>query len=187
MPQKSTIAKLDPRIREEADRAVREGRATIDEIVGIIKGMGGEVSRSAVGRFVKGAREQMEKYRQAQEVAKVWVAKLGEEPQGDVGRLLIEMLRTVSFQTLSQLGDGEEAPDAMELMLLAKAMDHMAKASKAGVEQQQKVDELMRVRLAKAAAAVEKTGKQEGWSAESVERLKRDFLGITDAPPAGAQ
>lgn len=182
MHRASSIVKLDPRIREEVDRALREGRATIEEIVALIKSQGGAASRSAVGRYAKSAREQMERYRQAQEVAKVWVAKLGEEPQGDVGRLLIEMLRTISFQTLAQIGEGEKGANAMEVMLLAKAMDHIAKASKASVEHELKVDQLLKARVEKAAADIEQkvdaqTQGGKALTAEAFKRLVREAYG----------
>ncbi|MDP3612732.1 MAG: DUF3486 family protein, partial [Rubrivivax sp.] len=59
----SSITQLDPKIKEAVDTAVREGRTSIDQLVELINSLGGEASRSAVGRYVKTANERMEEYR----------------------------------------------------------------------------------------------------------------------------
>ena len=65
MPRRSAIKRLDPRIREAVDKLVRDGRATIDDIVDRLEGMLGEhaPSRSSVGRYVKSTREKMARFR----------------------------------------------------------------------------------------------------------------------------
>ncbi len=72
---KSSVLMLEPRIKEAVDRAIREERATLDEIVAMIEQMGGEASRSAVGRYAKNAREKLEKFREAQQLASVWIER----------------------------------------------------------------------------------------------------------------
>jgi hypothetical protein len=175
MGQKSSIDKLDPRIREEVDRLIRDGRATIDQIVDALRGLGADVSRSAVGRYVQNANAQLEKYRQAQDVAKVWIARLDEEPEGDVGRLLSEMLRTVAFQTISSLDDGEEAASAGDIFFLAKAIRELAGADKTVADRILKVRETTKKEAADKAAKVAKKG---GLSDEAVETIKREILGV---------
>lgn len=146
MPRKSSIKKLPEEIRYAVDQAVREGRATIDDIVSLINAMGGEASRSAVGRYVKDATEQMQKFREAQEMAKVWIGKLQAEPDGDVGRLLSEMLRTVAFQTIGTM-DGSGKKVTMDIMLLAKAIKDLAGADKLSVESAVKIRQEARKQL----------------------------------------
>jgi hypothetical protein len=172
--RKSSITQLDPRVREAVDRLVRDGRASIDEIVDAIEGLGGAASRSAVGRYVKSARDQMERYRQAQEVAKVWVGKLEEEPESDVGRLLTEMLRTVAFQTIGQLGDQDEVnPGAV--MFLARAIKDMASADKLAAERELKVRQEVTRQAAEHAAKIARKG---GMSRETVAEIRREILGM---------
>ncbi|CAG0909845.1 unnamed protein product, partial [Darwinula stevensoni] len=69
MGRKSTVAVLPEEVVTQINRLIRDG-CTIDEILRALAPLGAEVSRSAMGRYVKSARESMEKYRQAQEVAK---------------------------------------------------------------------------------------------------------------------
>lgn len=180
MPPKSTITRLDPRVRAEVDRLVRDGTATIDEILEHLRGLGSSVSRSAVGRYVKDANEQMEKYRQAQEVARVWIAKMGEEPEGDVGRLLAEMLRTVAFQTISGMGedDGDKAVPA-EIFFLAKAIRELAAADKTVADRELKIREAVAKQLAAAAGKAETIARKGGLTAEAAETIKREILGMS--------
>jgi hypothetical protein len=176
MANKSAIAKLDPRVREAVDAAIREGRATIDDLVVLISSYGAKASRSSVGRYVKNATEQLARYREAQEVAKVWIGKLTDEPEGDVGRLLAEMLRTVAFQQIGEMsGDDENKPKPMDIMLVAKALEHLAKSEKTAVDRAVKIrDEFAR----KAVEAAERAAKSKGASKETIEEIKRSILGI---------
>jgi len=170
MGRQSSIRRLDPRVREAIDRAIREERATIDEIVELIEQHGAAASRSAVGRYVKSAREQLQRFREAQEIAKVWAGKLSEDPDSDVGRLVSEMLRTVAFQQLGELGDDPDKR-AMETMLLAKALDHVARAEK------QQLDTELRVRRELAKRA-ETMARKQGLSTEQAAALRQDLLGV---------
>jgi hypothetical protein len=179
MANKSAIAKLDPRVREAVDTAIREGRATIDDLVVLISSYGAKASRSSVGRYVKNATEQLQRYREAQEVAKVWIGKLTDEPEGDVGRLLAEMLRTVAFQQIGEMsGDAKGAkPKPMDIMLVAKALEHLAKSEKTAVDRAVKIrDEFAK----KAADAAVKVGKSKGLSVDTIDEIKRSILGIKE-------
>lgn len=180
--QPSTIQQLAPSIKEAVDTAVREGRATIDEIVQLIAGMGGDASRSAVGRYVKNARERMEDYRQATQVAAVWVDKLGSEPEGDVGRMLLEMLRVVAFKTI---GDIQEAGPE-DLMLLSKAMKDISSADKLIVDREINLRKLIQAKAEKVAAEVATTAKKAGMSAETVDLIRSQILGIPATTAKGA-
>lgn len=169
--RKSSIKQLDPRIRAAVDAAIREDRATIDDIVAIIRELGGDASRSAVGRYKQKAEEQMVRYREAQEVAKVWIGKLQTDPEGDVGRLLAEMLRTTAFSTLGDI----DAASPQDIMFLGKALKDLASADKLTA------DRIMVVRreAAKEAAAVAvKEAKGAGLSDEAADLIRKKILGV---------
>jgi hypothetical protein len=182
MPRRSSIVRLDPRVREAVDRLVREDRATIDQIVAAIEDLGADVSRSSVGRYVKGAREQLEKYRRAQEVAKVWIARMGEEPDGDVGRLLAEMLRTVAFQTISSLDDASEegAPSPGDIFFLAKSIRELAAADKTTADRELKVRDAVRKETERKLAGLEKqAGKgKAGLDMATLKRVREEVYGL---------
>jgi len=175
MGRKSTVKQLDKRIRAEVDSAIREGRATIDDLVDLIQAAGADVSRSAMGRYKHNAEKQMEKYRQAQEVAKVWIGKFEDDPDGDVGRLLAEMLRTVAFQTIGDFDDKDGGASSQELMFIAKAIKELASADKISADRAL----LVRKEFAKeAAAVVEKAATSSGMTASTVAQIKREILGL---------
>ncbi|TAN12948.1 MAG: DUF3486 family protein [Burkholderiaceae bacterium] len=180
MGRRSTVAALPKELLERCHALIREGY-TIEEILGALQGMGAEVSRSAVGRYVKSARETFEKYRQAQEVAKVWVDKLEAEPAGDVGRLLPEMLRTVAFQTLTSMGEGEADAKPADIMLLARAIKDVAGATKTNIDvelQLRRVREQIAARADAAAKAAAKEMKQAGVSADTIAAIRQRILGV---------
>lgn len=176
MVQKSTITKLDPRIRAEVDRLIREDGYTIDGLLEAIKALGGEASRSAVGRYAQNAEAQMERYRQAQEVAKVWIGKLTADPQGDVSRLLIEMCRTLAFQQIDKLSDSNTT-GAMDVMLISKALKDLAGTDKLTVERIEKIKDIARVEaMREAAERASQFATTEGLSAEQAVKLRKSIL-----------
>jgi len=170
----SSITQLDPAIKDAVDAAVREGRATIDQIVVMVEQLGGEASRSAVGRYVKNARERMEDYRQAQQIASVWVDKLGKEPQGDVGRMLLEMLRVVAFKSIGDL----EAAGPEDLMFLAKAMKDIAGADKLVVDREINLRKLIAAKAEKVAEEISREAKKMGATEETIQAWREKVLGV---------
>ena len=181
MGKRSSIQALDPRVQEAVNAAVRAGK-TIDEIVTLIVGEGAEASRSAVGRYVKSAREQMRDYTYAQDMAKLWVERMGSEPEGDVARLMPHMLRTLAFQTMSQMQPDEEkgkTAKPMDLMLLGKAIEHINKAEKTNIEKESKLMELVKARAQKASENVSKLARKGGLSDEAIRQIEEQVLGIS--------
>lgn len=179
MGRRSTVAQLPKELVEACNGLIRDGH-TIDEILTALQGLGAQVSRSAVGRYVKSARESMEKYRQAQEVAKVWVDKLEAEPNGDVGRLLPEMLRVVAFQSLTTMGESDEPAKAMDVMLLAKALKDIAGTTKANIDIERQL-RAMRADLKRAAEQVAGQVRRAGVSEETITQIRQRILGVGSA------
>ena len=175
MARRSAIGKLPNKVRDKVHRLIRDG-VTIDAIVENLDGLGAEVSRSAVGRYKQKYEERLKHYREALEVAAVWVRKLGEEPQGDVGLLLAEMLKTVAFQTLANMTDDEaEKADPKAIMMLAKSIKDLEGAAKISAERELKVRKAVAAEAANKAAEV---GKKAGLTAETIETFRRQILGI---------
>lgn len=182
MARKSTVAVLPEEVVAEVNRLIRDG-CTIDEILRALAPLGiADVSRSAMGRYVKSARESMEKYRQAQEVAKVWVDRMETEPNGDVARLMPEMLRALAFQTMSSMGESDDSTSAQELMFLAKALKDVSSASKLNVDIELKMREVRaqahKDALAKAAKVVGETARAQGMDDAQADFWMKKVLGI---------
>ncbi|MBN9477399.1 MAG: hypothetical protein ABS43_03715 [Bordetella sp. SCN 67-23] len=177
MARRSSIERLDPAIRDACNELIRSGH-TIDEIVQTLRDLGANVSRSAVGRFTKSARASMEKFREAQEVAKVWIDKLESEPNGDVARLLPEMLRAVAFQTLSTMGESESPVESQELMFLAKALKDVSGASKLNMDIELKLRQEREKAKVESADAVEKAARAQGMDEDQVMFWRQQVLGL---------
>lgn len=171
MGRKSSITQLDTRIRAAIDRAIREDRATIDGIVEIVDGMGGEVSRSAVGRYVQSTRKAMEHYRQAQSLARTWAEKIPEN--GDVAALSRQLLSTAAFRAVSDMSDDEKI-EGKEVMLMARALKDISSAAKTDAEARAKIRAEM---AAEIAGEVETAAEGKGVSAEARETIREIIMG----------
>jgi hypothetical protein len=138
------------------------------------------VSKSAVNRYDLQMRDVGERLRQSREVADRWINKLGAAPQGKVGNLINEILRTLSFDVtlFMQSGslDEESAPAVVGMMKdLALTSMRLEKAANLNVERETEI----RKQAAEAAANVaDKTLAGQGMSRDTIDAIKREILGI---------
>ncbi len=172
MPRPSHITRLPPEIKEAVDAAIREGRATIADIVGLIRELGGQASKSSVGRYKQSVEESMEHYRQAQAMAKTWAEQLPEN--GDVSQLVRQMLTMLAFRAASNLNEGEEF-NAQELAHLGRLNKDIASATKIDFEARAKI---RAEALQQAAKEVDKVAVQAGLSDASAELIRKKILGV---------
>lgn len=182
MAARSSIARLPKELADVCHRLIREGK-TIHEITDKLNELDAEVSKSAVGRYVKSAREQMQRYREAQEVAGRWVSELGENSKGDVATLCQQMLTGIAFTTLDQVaqqqlddgeGDGKPAKPvkAMDLMLFAKALESIESGSKRALERREKIE---RAAIERAATKAGEVGQRVGLSQSTIDEIQKEL------------
>lgn len=182
MARRSSIDQLPRELTDLCNRLIRDGR-TIYEITDALNQLDAEVSKSAVGRYVKSTRELMQRYSAAQEIAGKLIAQIGENPTGDVGSLLAEMLKTIAFQLMAEMGDAVEGADGadglrakpMDIMLLAKGLDHLERAGAVGFKRRQEIE---RIALQRQAKAAEQAARQVGLSDDQWEAIRAKFLGV---------
>jgi hypothetical protein len=176
MGGKSTIGRLPPAIKEAVDTAIREGRATIDEIVDVIRSMGGDASRSSVARYKKSQEEEMELYRAVRETAAVWATRMEEDPNGDISKLTQQLVTTLAFKVAKEMAI---EPDAlarpMDVMLLSKSVESIARAQKTSLERELR---LRKEITEQAAQLAEESVRKKGLSAAAAADLRREILGI---------
>lgn len=138
------------------------------------------VSKSAVNRYDLQMRDVGERLRQSREVADRWINKLGAAPQGQVGNLINEILRTLSFDVTLFMQEGtldaETAPAVVGMLKdLALTTMRLEKAANLNVEREKEI----RKQATEAAANVaEKTLAGQGMSRDSIDTIKREILGI---------
>lgn len=186
MARKSSITFLAPPIKAEVDRLIREGRYTIDDIVAHLRGLGvprDEISRSAVGRYKQKAEKQMERWKEAQELAATWSKKWEDDPDGDVSQLLGQMLRSVAYQVMADLGDREEVADAGEVMFLAKALKDLAHSEKLRADVAIIVRRELRKLTEQKLDEIEKEKASDGqrrFDPDTLRRVREEIYGIYD-------
>lgn len=176
MGRKSSISRLPSEIKDALLRLIRAEAYTNAEIVAALDQMGARVSESAITRFTRTERQKMETYRRAREVAQVWAQRAEEDPNGDVAKLNLQLLSTVAFKVLSDIGEGEaKSTSPMELMLMSKSLEHAAKAEKLTIERELRIRKEVAQQAAERAVA---SARKAGLSAEAAAGIRRDILGI---------
>jgi hypothetical protein len=175
MPRKSSIAALPDHLLEALERAIQQGRATVDDLVTLVNGAGHMVSRSAMGRHRKVSVERLAKFRETQEIAGEWVRQLRADPDGDIGRMLGEMLKLLAFRTQMDMQEGEGNIEPLELSRLARTLRDLGSLDKLKVEAEARVGARIKGQAAEAAAGA---AREAGLSEERVAQIRREVLGI---------
>ncbi|WP_054162531.1 phage protein Gp27 family protein [Rhodopseudomonas sp. AAP120] len=187
----SSIDRLPEEVRDLIGR-LRDRGCTIDEIMRKL----GELdldkeelpSRSAIGRHLKKADEVAERIRRQRQVAEVIVRRLGESDPDKTTRMNIELMHNVLFEIATRTAaDGESVTfDPMEAMLLAKALDHLGKASKDDVArtvaiEKRAAEKAKAEALAKTAKAIDDAADSAGQldGAALLKKIREDIYGIT--------
>jgi len=192
MPRQSTIRRLPRDLRDQIGALLDRGR-TLDEIREHLATLGAEISRSALGRYKQQIDKVSERIRRSREVAEALVRNLGDEPESKTTRLNVELMHSVLTDMLTQIPGPDEEPktgddqvaitlDPMGAMLMAKALDHLAKAKKSDADLIGKLRDQARKeeeqRLAKSVDAVGEEAKNEQLTAvEILERVRAIYRG----------
>jgi hypothetical protein len=113
-------------------------------------------------------------------MAAVWMDKIGKEPDGDVGRMLLEMLRMLAFKSLGEL----DSASPEDLMFLSNAIKGFAQTDKLVVDKTINLRKLMAIEAAKVASSVAKTVKKAGLSDDTVNLIRAEILGIPEVKKA---
>ena len=130
------IDQLPEDIRDLLHRLLREG-VPQSEILRRLEpplAAAGErpLSKAGLNRYATRMERMGARIREAREVASVWTAKFGDEPTGEVGQQVVEMLRIMAFDlTLradQDAGGGEPALDADTINALALAVQRLERA-----------------------------------------------------------
>lgn len=194
--QPSTVDLLPQGVRKQLQAMLDDPRITqlqavdrVNEILGQLRAAGDpdvldpacpeKVSKSAVNRYDLQMRDVGERLRQSREVADRWINKLGAAPQGQVGNLINEILRTLSFDVTLFMQEGtldaENAPGVVGMLKdLALTTMRLEKAANLNVEREK---EIRKQTLEEAAERVDKTAKQCGVTPATM-ALIHEALGI---------
>lgn len=145
MAQRSSIERLPDDIREKLQELLRDPRVTQLEATRRInaileeEGHPDRISKSAVNRYARKMEEVGAKLRQSREIAKMWIGKLGAAPQGEVGKLLNEMVRTLAFEMTLNLSEGTIEAEPKMLKDLAIAIERLERAATTNLKREQEI------------------------------------------------
>ncbi|SDK31548.1 DUF3486 family protein [Billgrantia gudaonensis] len=188
MARVSTIERLPDDIRSQLQELLRDPRVTqletterINELLEV-EGHDERISKSAVNRYAVRMNEVGEKLRQSREVAEMWIAKLGAQPQGQLGHLVNEMLRSMAFDLALKLQEGELTKESMPAVIemvkeLSLSVTRLEKASSENVKREELIRQQERARAAEEAAdKAESAGRAQGLSSEGTAALRAAIL-----------
>lgn len=149
MGRKSSIERLPKPVRDTVAKLIRDNRLTLDEIVDKLRGEFGEApSRSAVHRYKQTLDEALSKQREMDGIAEVWVREVKDQPQGKMGRMVLELLRTVAMQSALN-AQSKDHIDPKELAHIARAFNLIESAGKREAENRAMLREEIRQELLK--------------------------------------
>lgn len=179
MGRKSTIVRLAAPVKSAIDTACKDNRLTLDELLAYLREQYPQdalPSRSALGRYKHNFDEITKSMRETREIADIWAQRLGDAPESDIGKVVLEILRTLSYRVGADLMAPGADVDARTLGQLAKAMEYIENAGRMGLAREQALTKAARE---VAATAALKVAKRKGVSIETQDLIRREILGLT--------
>lgn len=162
------------RDKKHSQEAIREFINELIADAGLSKEY--QLSRSGLNRYATRMEEMGARIRASREMAEIWTKQLGEEPESDIGKLLMEFVKTLAFQTGLNLSEGEESVDPKVLNQLALVVQRIEQAQSINYKREKEIRDDV---VAEAAKAVEAAGKAAGMGIENVAEMVKAVYGIS--------
>lgn len=182
MGRKSTVHKLPEEIRSHIERRLRENRLTLDELIDDLRTAFPQTSelpaRSTLGRYKKSFDEVVGRMREQQEMARMLVDELGENPDERAGQMLVQSITALTSHA-TMLAQVEQEPDIDTVRYLARAAKDILQARKISFEERIAIEKRARERLlAEQQENLKAVARERGMDKESVDFWKRRVLGV---------
>ncbi|HCJ7758087.1 TPA: DUF3486 family protein [Citrobacter freundii] len=186
-PTRGRLSKIDllpDTIREQLHQMLREKRHTQEEIRAAINELidnhdlpdDMQLSRTGLNRYAVRMEQVGAKIRASREMAEIWAAKLGTAPTSDVGKLLMEFVKTLAFETSMSLAEKEGTtvePKALgQLALVAQRLEAAAMTS------HKREKEIRKAFAEELAKKTDELAKRAGLTSDSASLIKREILGL---------
>jgi len=179
----SKIDLLPEAIRDALHQMLRDKRHTQEEIREAINTLidqhelpdDMQLSRTGLNRYASRMEAVGSKIRASREMAEIWAAKLGSAPTSDVGKLLMEFVKTLAFETSMALAETEKTVEPKALGQLALVAQRIEAAQMVSHKREKEIRQAF---AEEAAATAEKIVSQAGLSADKAADIKRQILGI---------
>ncbi len=179
MGRKSSIERLPKPIRDRVGALIRDNRLTLDEIVDELRvKFGAAPSRSAIGRHKQTLDKALSKQREMTAISEVWVREFKDAPEGKMGRMVLELLRTVAMQSALHAHE-KETVDPKDVANLARAVHLIESAGKRETENRAMLrDELRRELLAEQTEKLDGIAATGKFNPELLARIRQEVYGL---------
>ncbi|HDR1846279.1 DUF3486 family protein [Pasteurella canis] len=178
----SKVDLLPPNIKTQLAMMLRDKQFSqaeiLEEINDLIRDCGlpesSLLSKTGLNRYASRMEKMGAKIRNSREIAQIWAKQFGEAPQSDIGKMLMEIVKNIAFET--SLGMSEDGTaDPKSIALLSAAVQRLEQAESLSYKREQAIRKEVALQAAETA---EKVVVQAGLSAETVQKIKAQILGI---------
>lgn len=132
------------------------------------------ISKSAFNRFSIGFSAQARRLTEAREAAAAMAERMDDMPEGDVGLLLGETIKSLLNDVLVDGMLKGDSPSIKQLQGAADALHRLERARRDNAE----TAKLAQSFIKRAADAVERAASETGLTGETIEGIKREILGV---------
>ncbi len=168
-----------PHVRAAIDALTQRKRPQDDireELNGHLLALGfNPVSRSAFNRKALALSEVGERIRQGREMAAIFAEKMDEAPQGDVGLLINETIKTLVYDVIMDQALSDSSASMKMLKEASITLFRLEQARKISVKVHGEITDRV---IEQTSEVVEAAVKERGLSRETAEDIKAKILGI---------
>jgi hypothetical protein len=183
MGQKSAVDRLPENLRTKLLEMLQNPAITQAEIVDAINADAGEtlLSRSSMNRYAQRMKRFAEKNRQAREIADAYIDKYGTDNRVKLGKVVNEQIRLAVFDLIGEIEEISADPEIKKteiadmLYKLSRGLKELEASEKLNAE---RTESIRKATLAEAAEAVEQTARSNGLTGETIEKIKKQILGL---------
>ena len=183
MGQKSSVDKLPKDLRVMLLEMLNDPSCTQAQIVDAVNAEAGErvLSNSSMNRYAQKMKRFTEKNRQAREVAEAYLERCGADSRNKMGKVINEQIRLAAYDLMLEIDEIKENPDVDAstltdiLLKVSKSLREIEQAEKLNAE---RTESIRKDTLAEAAEAMEATAKSDGLTAETIDKIKKQILGL---------
>lgn len=181
MARKSSVDKLPEDVRSHIERALRENRLTLDELITDLQQTfpaSEKPSRSALGRYRQQFDVMVERMREQETMSRLLVSELGENPDDRAGALMVQSLSVLVNSALADAQEDQElAVD--DIRKLARATKDAIQARSASLKERQAIEVAAREKLLAEQKEKLAAMPSKGGVTEETKQAIREALGIS--------
>jgi uncharacterized protein YqeY len=179
--RKLKVKTFPPEVRKLLDKLIRQDRWSLREMSDALQdefGQKAKVSINGISNYMAGFQKSLERVRESRAAARALVADIGESPDGDVGRALVETLQAMLHRVVLA-ADGKEELKPSELKQLMQSLKLVIESGNIAVRTAEKIKQAAQEQLrAEQVARVDNLVKTGGTTAEGA-KLFYQMIGVT--------